>query len=417
MLYWRIRRGMQGGALAAGLVVVIGILLMFQFSSHAAEPEVKARSALLMSADNGQVLYEKNADVRVAPASITKIMTMLLAMDAIEAGEVSLDDMVATSTAASQIGGSQIWLMEGEKMRLSDMMRAVAIVSANDAAYAVAEFIAGSADGFVGRMNERSKELGMEDTHFENPDGLPSPEHYTTTRDIAKMSRELIAKHPSVLEWTSVWTDWLTRTDPRVRQKQSFLRNTNELITRYPGADGLKTGMTEEAGYCLSATARRDDTRLISVVMGLATNDDRLDDTTKLLNFGFREFDRAPVAKKDDVVGKIRVPNGRREMVPVAVSMDFAVLVQKGKKDLVRTRLVSGERRAPIRRGDPLGQIVAVADEREIMRADVIAAEDVPRASFLAVLSRAIRDFFGGLFGRTRPQTELASRYNEAGIS
>ncbi|MDI7247054.1 MAG: D-alanyl-D-alanine carboxypeptidase family protein [Bacillota bacterium] len=386
----------------AGLVAALAAMIGLPGSLQAAAPEMKARSAVLMSAETGQVLYEKEPDMRVAPASITKVMTMLLAMEAVDSKKVSLDDTVTTSTEASQIGGSQIWLAEGEQMKLGDMMKAIAIVSANDAAYAVSEFVAGSAEDFVNQMNEKARELGMNNTHFENPDGLPAPDHYSTARDIAIMSRELVTKHPKVLEWTSVWTDTLERKGPRVRQEESFLRNTNELILRYPGADGLKTGMTDEAGYCLSGTAKRDDVRLISVVMGLPTNDDRLEDTIKLLNYGFREFDRVAVAKKGEVVGKVRVPNGRREDVPAATSADFVAFVEKGKKDLVNTSIESEERRAPIRKGEKLGAIVASLDGREVARMDVVATEDVPRANIFTVIIRAVRDFFRGLFGRGR---------------
>ncbi|MGE5573947.1 MAG: D-alanyl-D-alanine carboxypeptidase family protein [Bacteroidota bacterium] len=386
----------------AGLVAALAAMIGLPGSLQAAAPELKARSAVLISAETGQVLYEKEPDMRVAPASITKVMTMLLAMEAVDSKKVGLDDMVTTSTEASQIGGSQIWLAEGEQMKLGDMMKAIAIVSANDAAYAVSEFIAGSAEDFVNQMNEKARDLGMKNTHFENPDGLPAPDHYSTAREIAIMSRELVTKHPKVLEWTSVWTDTLERRGPRVRQEESFLRNTNELILRYPGADGLKTGMTDEAGYCLSGTAKRDDVRLISVVMGLPTNDDRLEDTIKLLNYGFREFDRVAVAKKGEVVGKIRVPNGRREDVPAATSADFVAFVEKGKKDLVNTSIESEERRAPIRKGEKLGAIVASLDGREVARMDLVATEDVPRANIFTVIMRAIRDFFRGLFGRGR---------------
>ncbi|MCR4402706.1 MAG: D-alanyl-D-alanine carboxypeptidase [Firmicutes bacterium] len=396
---WRRRHLMLALDGVAAAFVMAAAALITSLSAQAAVPPVlKARSAVLTSAETGQILYEKEADLRVAPASITKVMTMLLAMEAVDSKKVSLDDMITTSTEASQIGGSQIWLAEGEQMRLGDMMKAIAIVSANDAAYAVSEFIAGSAEDFVDRMNEKARDLGMSGTHFQNPDGLPAPDHYTTARDIATMSRELVTKHPKVLEWTSTWTDSLERKGVRVRQEESFLRNTNELILRYPGADGLKTGMTDEAGYCLAGTAKRDDVRLISVVMGLPTNQDRIEDTIKLLNYGFREFDRVAVAKRGEVVGEVRVPNGRREDVPAAVSTNFVVFVDKGKKDFVETAIVSLERRAPIRQGEKLGAIVASLEGREIARVDVVAAEDVPRANIFTVIVRAIRDFFRNVF-------------------
>ena len=384
----------------------VAIVLMASLSplTRAAVPELKSKSAILIDSETGQVLYEKDPDTRLAPASITKVMTMLLAMDAVEAGKVSLDDMVVTSTAASQIGGSQIWLMEGEEMKFGDMMKAVAIVSANDAAFALAEHLAGTEQDFVRLMNEKAAELNMTNTHFQNSDGLPAPDHYSSARDIAIMSRELITKHPEILEWTSTWTDWLQRLHPRAKQKESFLRNTNELVIKYPGADGLKTGMTDEAGFCLSATAKKNDMRLISVVMGLPSNDVRLDDTIKLLNYGFREFDRVVLANQGKVVGTVRIPNGRQEIVNAGVDKDSVILIEKGKMDLIRTEFVPDESKAPIKQGERLGQVIVSLDDKELTRVDIVSTADVERAGFFTVLSRTIRDFFRGLFGRTIPQ-------------
>jgi D-alanyl-D-alanine carboxypeptidase (penicillin-binding protein 5/6) len=376
--------------------------------SQAAAPEVKAKSVILIDAETGQALYEKDPDTRLAPASITKVMTMLLAMDAVEVGKVSLDDMVVTSTAASQIGGSQIWLMEGEEMQFRDMLKAVAIVSANDAAFALAEHIAGTEPDFVRLMNEKAKDLNMKNTHFQNSDGLPAADHYSSARDISIMSRELIAKHPQILEWTSIWTDWLQRLHPKAKQKESFLRNTNELVIKYPGADGLKTGMTNDAGFCLSATAKRNDTRLISVVMGLPSNDERLDDTIKLLNYGFREFDRVVLATQGKTVGSVRIPNGRQEIVDAGVDKDYAVLVEKGRMDLIKTEFIPDERKAPVKQGERLGEVIVSLDDKELARVNVVSTTDVPRAGFFTVLSRTVRDFFRGLFGRSVPQHEVS---------
>jgi len=376
--------------------------------SQAAAPELKAKSAILIDAETGQVLYEKDPDARLAPASITKVMTMLLAMEAAETGKVSFDDMVVTSTAASMIGGSQIWLMEGEEMKFEDMLKAVAIVSANDAAFALAEHIAGTEPDFVRLMNERAKDLNMKNTHFQNSDGLPAVDHYSSARDISIMSRELIMKHPKILEWTSTWTDWLKRLHPKAKQKESFLRNTNELVIKYPGADGLKTGMTDEAGFCLSGTAKRNDTRLISVVMGLPSNGERLDDTIKLLNYGFREFDRVVLATQGKSVGSVRIPNGRREIVDAVVDKDYAVLVEKGRMDLISTEFVPDERKAPIKQGERLGQVIVSLDGKELARVNVVSTADVPRAGFFTVLSRTVRDFFRGLFKRSIPQHEVS---------
>ncbi len=390
------------------LGVIVALVASLSPILQAAPPEVKAKSMVLIDAETGQVLYEKDPDVRLAPASITKVMTMLLALEAVEAGKAGLDDMVVTSTAASKIGGSQIWLMEGEEMKFQDMLKAVAIVSANDAAFALAEHIAGTEPDFVRLMNEKASELNMKNTHFQNSDGLPALDHYSSARDIAIMSRELILKHPEILEWTSTWTDWLQRLHPRAQQKESFLRNTNELVVKYPGADGLKTGMTNEAGFCLSATAKRDDTRLISVVMGLPSNGERLDDTVKLLNYGFREFDRVVLATQGQRIGSVRIPNGRQEMIDAEADKNYAVLVEKGKKDLITTEFVPDERKAPVKQGERLGQVIVSLDDKELARVNVVSTAEVPRVGFFTVISRTIRDFFRGLLGRTVPQHEIS---------
>ncbi|NLS44858.1 MAG: D-alanyl-D-alanine carboxypeptidase [Firmicutes bacterium] len=390
------------------LLIMSMLMLSSAQISHAAAPELKTKSAILVDADTGQILFEKDPDVQLAPASITKIMTMLLAMDAVEAGKVSLDDMVITSTAASKIGGSQIWLMEGEEMSFGDMLKAVAIVSANDAAFALAEYIAGTEEDFVRLMNEKSEALGMENTHFRNSDGLPAPDHYSTARDIAVMSRELITKHPKILEWTSTWTDWLQRLHPRAKHKESFLRNTNELVIKYPGLDGLKTGMTNEAGFCLSATAKRDGTRLIAVVMALPSNDERLDDVVKLLDYGFREFDRVVLATRGENIGSVRIPNGRKEMVIADVDKDYSMLVEKGKANFITSKFIPDERRAPIKKGEKIGEVIVSLEDKKIAQVNVVSGEDVPKAGFLTVLSRGIRDFFRGLFKREVPQHEIS---------
>ncbi|HHY46665.1 MAG TPA: D-alanyl-D-alanine carboxypeptidase, partial [Firmicutes bacterium] len=255
---------------------------------------ITAPSAILIEATSGRVLYEKDAHAKRPPASITKIMTMLLAMEAIQQGKIKLEDKVIASERASLQGGSQIWLEVGEEMSLADLLKAIAVVSANDASVAVAEHIAGAEEIFVDMMNRRAAELGMKDTHFVNATGLPAPGHLTSAYDIAVMSRELV-KHPKVHEWFTIWIDYL-------RSGKNILVNTNRLIKDYKGCDGLKTGYTEEAGYCLAATASRDGLRLIAVVLGLPDSKVRFQETAKLLDYGFRYFVGVPVAKRDQVI-------------------------------------------------------------------------------------------------------------------
>ena len=252
-------------------------------------PTIAAKSAKLVDASTGQVLYAANSEERMAPASITKIMTMLLVMEQVRDGRISLDDVVAVSTEASLMGGSQVYLKERERVPVRDLMAATAIRSANDASFALAEHVAGTADDFVRMMNQRAVELGMENTQFTNPEGLDDPDHYTTASDIAIMSRELI-QYPEVLEWTSTWIG-------KMRDGTYDLFNTNRLIKEYDGADGLKTGHTDKAGYCLAGTAERGGVRLIAVVMGTAGEKERVAETSKLLDYGFRNFERATLAE------------------------------------------------------------------------------------------------------------------------
>ena len=245
---------------------------------------ITAESALLMESSSGRILFEKNSDKRLAPASVTKIMTMLLVMEKIAQGRVSLSDMVVTSERAMKMGGSQIWLEVGEEMSLEDLMKAIAIVSANDASVAVAEHVAGSEEAFVAMMNERGRELGMTGTNFANSSGLPHPDHHTTARDIAIMSRELL-RYPKVHEWFTIWIDY-------VRDGKNILVNTNRLLKSYEGVDGLKTGFTEEAGYCLSATAKKGNLRLISVVLKVADSNTRFNKSNSPPESGFSHLPR-----------------------------------------------------------------------------------------------------------------------------
>ncbi|HHY99381.1 MAG TPA: D-alanyl-D-alanine carboxypeptidase [Firmicutes bacterium] len=362
-------------------------------------PTVHAKSAVLVDFGGGQVLYSLNPNMKLPPASITKIMTMLLTMEGIDAKQISLSDTVRTSAHAASIGGSQIWLKEGEELPLESMLKAIAIVSANDASTAVAEFVAGSEEDFVKMMNRRAHELGMKDTHFVNPDGLPAPDHYSTAYDIAIMARELL-KHPKVLEWTSKWIENIPR--PAVPEGVYPLKNTNALIQRYPGADGLKTGMTEEAGYCLVGTAKRNGARLISVVLGTDSDEARLTETIKLLNYGFRNFASVHIISKGQEAGKVRVPGGVKEMVTVVAADDLSVFVEKGKEQMIDKTVKSVERQAPVKKGEKIGVLEVNLEKKKLGEVDLLSTEDVGRANFVVRIIRAIRDFFKGLFGLGR---------------
>lgn len=360
-------------------------------------PTLVVKSAIIAEADTGQVLYQVNADERMAPASITKIMTILLAMERVEQGRVSLDDIVIVSREASLMGGSQVYLKEKEQVTVGDLLAATAIRSANDASYALAEFIAGTADDFTRLMNKRAAELGMTGTHFANPEGLDDPNHYTTARDILIMSRELV-RFPKVLEWTSTWIG-------KMRGGTYDLFNTNRLIKDYPGADGLKTGHTDQAGYCLAGTATRNGIRLLSVVMGTAGDRERTQETIKLLDYGFRSFERVELVKEGAEVGTMKVPTAAIINVPVTASAPLAPIVPRGAGNQVSIELKPSETpvKAPIKAGERLGSVVAAGPNgEELARADAIAASDVRRANPLVRIYRAIVSFISNLFAGGR---------------
>jgi D-alanyl-D-alanine carboxypeptidase (penicillin-binding protein 5/6) len=349
---------------------------------------ITAESALLVEATTGQVLYEKDPDKPLPPASITKIMTMLLAMEKIAEGKISLSDMVVASERAMSMGGSQIWLETGEEMSLEDLMKAIAIVSANDASVAVAEHIAGSEEAFVDMMNKRAQELGMTGTNFVNSSGLPDPDHYTTARDIAIMSRELL-RYPKVHEWFTTWLDYL-------RGGRSMLVNTNKLINSYQGVDGLKTGFTEEAGYCLAATAKRGSLRLISIVLKVADSNTRFKEASALLDFGFRHFSGVELAKEGQVVAQVEVPRGVIEHVNAVCREPLVAVVPRGEEDSVRSELVLPKKvNAPVKRGEKIGEMLAVAEDGSVIgKVPVVAQEDVMRGNIFKVILRTVQNLF-----------------------
>lgn len=358
-------------------------------------PSLAARSAIIAEAETGQVLYQMNADERVAPASITKIMTMLLVMERVDAGKISLDDSVTVSRAASLMGGSQVYLKEKEVATVGDLLAATAIRSANDASFALAEYVAGTDYDFVSLMNARARELGMTGTHFSNPEGLDDVNHYTTARDILTMSRELV-RHSKVLEWTSTWIG-------SMRGGTYDLFNTNRLIRDYPGADGLKTGHTDKAGYCLAGTAMRNGVRLISVVLGTASEAARTTETAKALDYGFRSFEKVQLAEAGSEVGSVKVPTAAVVNVPVIAERDLAAMIPRGASDQITLELrpVSPAPAAPIAEGQQLGTIAAVGPNGDdIAAVPVAASKAVKRANVFVRAFRAIADFFRGLFGK-----------------
>ena len=369
------------------VLILLGALL--PLPAGAVELEVGGKSALLMDVETGTVLYEHNAHEPLPPASVTKVMTLLLIMEAIDSGKIRWEDTVTASEAAAAKGGSQIYLKVGENMSVTDMVKSIAVSSANDCACAMAEHIAGSEAAFVAMMNEKAKALGMEDTNFVNCTGLDDdPEaanHKTSAYDIALMSRELMKNHPDIKKFTTIWMD-------TVRNGEFGLSNTNKLIRFYNGATGLKTGFTSGAGYCLSATAQRDGMELIAVVMGCSTSNERTAACKAMLDYGFANY--AVVQPQLQQELSVPVVLGKAGTVSLQPQRSGGLLVDKGKKAGITTEVtVQESAAAPVSRGDPLGTLVLRSGEEILAQIPLVAAEDVPRLTwldlFILVLRRA----------------------------
>lgn len=347
---------------------------------------INAKSGILTEASTGEVLYEQNADERLPIASVTKTMTMLLIMEAIDDGKISLSDTVTVSEYAASMGGSQVFLEVGEQMSVDDMLKAIAVASGNDAAVAMAEFVSGSEGAFVEKMNKRAAELGCTNTHFINCNGLDeTAEHYSSARDVALISRELIS-HKKIFDYTTIWMDSL-------RGGSFGLSNTNKLIRFYKGANGLKTGSTSTAKYCLSATAERDGMQLIAVIIAAPTTADRFSSATALLDFGFANFDAVGEGFIDLPAPYVRVTGGVTEQISPKISGD-GFIVKKGSRDKIETRFELAEAvDAPITKGQKLGEVIYTVDGIEAARRDVCADEDVPKINVMQMFIRNLNDW------------------------
>lgn len=336
--------------------------------------ETDAKSTILIEASTGEVLHEENADEQLPIASVTKVMTMLLIAEAIDAGKITLDDMVAVSENAMSYGGSTMFLETGEQLSVHDMLKGIAVASANDGCVAMAEFLEGSEGAFVDKMNKRAQELGMENTQFKNTNGLDCDGHYSSARDVAIMSRELL-KHELIFEFTTIWTDSL-------RDGKFKLANTNKLIRFYNGANGLKTGSTSKALCCISAAAKRDDMQLIAVVLGAPTSAKRFSSARALLDYGFANYKVARVINKGDVLQSIPVKKGVKNTVDAVAAQDYCVLVKKGENDEFTPDVQCEEyMNAPITEGDVIGSASVNGTTIEL-----IAAEAVEKQSFVQII-------------------------------
>lgn len=343
---------------------------------------VESEAAFLMEPVTGTVLYRKNPNRKLHPASVTKLMVMLLALEALDRGEIKLTDVVTASPEACRMGGSQIWLEPGEQMTVAELLKAVCIVSANDASYALAEHIAGSEANFIALMNQRAKQLGLRNTVYVNTTGL-EPDgggtgNLTTAADMAVLARKVV-QYPLVFRWSGVWINSL-------RGGKSFLRNTNKLVRFYRGCDGLKTGFTGAAGYCLVATAKREGVRLIAVVMKAPTSDDRSRDISTLFNYGFSKFKAESIYWGGEILGQIRVFRGREKSVPVKVSRELAAVIKRDAKGKIH-KVVRLEKvlQAPVVSGQKIGEAVITYQGKPCGRVDLVAAREVKRATVFEI--------------------------------
>ena len=355
--------------------------------AQAAELAVESKSCLLMEKTTGQVLYAVNEHEPLEPASVTKVMTILLTMEAIDSGSLSYDDTVTASAYACSMGGSQIWLKENEQLTVEDMLKAVCVVSANDASVALAEHLAGSAEAFVEQMNQRAAELGMADTHFVNPTGLPAKGHVTSAHDIALMSRELILNHPDIRRFTTIWMDSL-------RDGAFGLSNTNKLIRFYPGATGLKTGSTDAALYCLSATAERDGMELISVVMGAPTSTQRFEGAKTLLNYGFAAYALAQ-AQPPQPLAPIPVTLGDQAAVTPRLAEEPTILAPKEKLAAMEVEVQMAESlSAPVAAGEEVGRMTVTSNGETLASIPLTADAAVARLSYWQIFQRCLQRAF-----------------------
>lgn len=351
-----------------------------------------AKAAIIMESTTGEILYKNNINEKYAPASMTKMMSLLLVMEYIEEGGMTLDEMVNVSENASNMGGSQIFLKSGEKMSVSDLLKGVTIASANDAVVALAERVAGTEEAFVKKMNERAQELGLKNTNFKNVHGLDEANHYSTAYDMALIAKELVS-HEKILEFSSIYEDYLRANT----EEQVWLVNTNKLVRFYKGADGLKTGYTKEAGYCLTATAKKDGMRLITVVMGEPDSSKRNSETTKLLDYGFEQYELETLLTKNSVIGKAKISKSTVENVEIVPTQDVTLLHKKGEKKKNSTyELELNDIKVPIKKGEEVGILKIIEDDNVIREIPVSVKEDVKKANVFELYLRYLKDIVTG---------------------
>lgn len=375
-------------------LLIFTIILMTAPSAFAKESAKKpseladdAKSAVLIERDTGKVMYDKNSREKLPPASMTKVMTMLLIMEALDEGKIKMKDKVRTSEYAASMGGSQIFLEPGEEMTVEDMLKGIAIGSGNDASVAMAEHIAGSEEEFVKRMNEKAAELGLKDTSFQNTTGLPEEGHYSTAYDMALMAKELL-KYENITKFTGTYEDYLRENT----DKKFWLVNTNRLIKFYPGVDGVKTGFTNEAKYCLTASAKKGNMRVIAVVFGASTPKERNAQITKMLDFAFSQYETHPMYKRNEIISDLKVNKGREQKINLVTSEPISLLTKKGENiESVKKEIKQKEDiQAPVKKGTELGTLVLRKDGKVLAESPLVAEKDMDKAGMWTMFKRTM---------------------------
>ncbi len=376
----------------AACILLITFLIFIKPVTAQPQLDIKSPSAVLMDAGTGTVLFEKNPHEKMEPASITKIMTMIITFEALDSEKVKLSDIIRVSERAWKTGGSQVFLGPGEEQTLETLLKCIVIASANDASMAVAEYVGGSVEGFVKLMNDKARQLGMSNTNFTNPHGLSSPEHYTTAHDIALMSKELV-KYPTFFKWSTIWMDYLEHTDKK--REATMLANTNKLLGKYEGMDGLKTGFHSKAGHCFAGTAKRGDFRLISIVLNAENSNKRFEESIKLLDYGFGHYDSIKVVEKGMVLKTVQVEKGHIKDVNVIVPNDVNLLVEKGKEEDISTKFdVPDKLFAPLRKDQVVGTLEIEQNGKAVKTVNLVASEDIVKANFIEMLKRVFSKWF-----------------------
>ncbi|MUK87215.1 D-alanyl-D-alanine carboxypeptidase [Ornithinibacillus sp. L9] len=346
-----------------------------------------AKSAILMERDTGKILYDKNANEKLPPASMTKVMTLLLIMEEFEKGNLKKDEVIRISENAASMGGSQIFLEAGEEMSVNDLLKGIAIASGNDASVALAERIAGSEEAFVERMNQKVKELKLKNTKFQNVTGLPADDHYSTSHDMAVIAKELL-KYESITEYTSIYEDYL-----RKGQKDEFwLVNTNKLVRFYPGVDGLKTGFTNDAKYCLTATAKKNDMRVIAVVMGVDSPKERNATVSKMLDYAFNTYDTKKLFDKGELITSLQLLKAEQKNIEIVASQSISTIFKKGEsvENITTTVDLESDLEAPLKKGDQVGTLTVKNEDKILSETPLIVEKDIDRASFMTLFKRSL---------------------------